>query len=322
MSVFRLIAKLGIDSTEFTAGLKRSESQVESSMKSIGGMIAGAFTTAALLEFARSAVKATADIADLADQLQITTDEVQQLQKAADHSGVSFDRYASALGKIRKLKADFAAGDPAAAGVFSRTGLNPKDSDISLLRQVGGLPDSQAFEILDARSAKLKSSLADIKALGPLELVSKGSIDALDHASDKVGDIQRTFRSIVGGAIGRKTSSFLMIEALYTRMFGDKDNSGHTMGKKRMAEEESMYGYVDWMKGKQPVDSPQMSTLADFAKLKSKDGLSRIDMGDRANVGGFFGPNSDLNRSMQRSLVSIDKQLQEINKTISGVSHQ
>jgi hypothetical protein len=40
-------------------------------------------------------------------------------------------------------------------------------------------------------------------------------------------------------------------------------------------------------------------------------------MGDRANVGGFFGPNADLNRSMQRTLASMDQSLKTIEKSVS-----
>ena len=51
-----------------------------------------------------------------------------------------------------------------------------------------------------------------------------------------------------------------------------------------------------------------------------KERFSPIDLGDRANVGGFFGPNADVNRSMQRNIESMTKDMKEVTKVVVGAA--
>lgn len=324
MSLFRLVAKLSIDSTEFASGLKKAESGVSA----LGQRIATAFSATAIAAFAASVAHAAGEISDLSESLGITVEQVQALQIAAEHSGVAFDKYANALSKIRKLKADAAGGDKTALGVFSKTGLNANDSDFSILQQIGSLSESQAFEILDAKSAKLKNSLAELGKVPSIQLMTKENVDALDRGADRLGDMWRTLKAMASFPLGGAARAILDGDFLggsgkaWIKEGRLEIPKGATRADKKAALDESWRQFLeDPITLGSNIEGPH-STMKDLERLKSRDGFSRIDMGDRSNVGGFFGPNSDLNRSMQRSLVSIDKQLKEINKTISGVSNQ
>jgi len=321
MALFRLVAKLGIDSTEFNAGLKKAEGSVSSSMAAIGSKVASAFSVAAIAAWVKEVANAAGKIGDLADQLNITTAEVQALQKAADHSGVSLDKYAAILGKIRKLKADYAAGDAGAAKTFQRTGINPNSSEFSILQQVGQLPDAQAFEILDSKSAKLKKSIQELSMLDPIEMVDDKSIKKLDEAGDKLGDLWRIIQAIsarmlsgemagksplqIGADLAGQTATKRIIDSLANGSDAQGPIPPHQEFPTRtgMPAGFTMSGRSSEMVGPMP---------------RMRGQFSAIDMGDRANVGGFFGPNADLNRSMQRTLASMDQSLKTIEKSVAA----
>lgn len=336
MSLFRLVAKLGIDSTEFSAGLKQAESGMQASMASIGKYIAGAFSIAAITAFSLRVAKVAGDIGDLADQLGITTEEVQKLQRAADHSGVSFDKYASTLGKIRKLKSDAAAGDQTALGIFGRTGLNAKDDDFSLLKQIGGLSDAKAFEILDAKSARLKNSLKDINSITPMELIDDETISKLDAAGDKVGDIKRAIDATGAKGIAKGSSVTadtmrgmgIVIDEFLSGVFGMKSmmelrNNGKALAVPKVTKKQELNREIERLYRDQTrsIQSPLDEAEEAMNPKKKPLSLSRIYMGDRANVGGFFGPNADLNSKMQRlnsNVETMAKSMQEIAKVVKG----
>lgn len=329
MSLFRLVAKLGIDSTEFTSGMKKVESGMSASMSAIGSRVAAAFSVAAVTAFARTVANAAGEIGDLAEQLQITTAEVQALQRAADHSGMSFDKYAAALGKIRKLKADFAAGDKTAAATFSKTGLNPKSSDLSILQQLGGLPDAQAFEILDAKSARLKSSLTDLRALTPVELIDEHTIKRLDDAGDSLGDIWRIIK-----AMGAKTIVTTMdagvglgvtIDEALSSLFGirsamDQRNNGRALPLHRSAGGASPHQEFRTETG-MPDGYTKNGRSAEWVgpmQAAARGRFSAIPTGDRSNIGGFFGPNVDINRKMSADIAAMRTRIESIEKVVTG----
>lgn len=327
MALFRIMGKLSLDSSEFTAGLKKAESGATASLAAIGSRVAAAFSVAAVTAFVTSVAKAAGEIGDLADQLQITTAEVQALQKAADHSGVSFDKYAAALSKIRKLKADFAAGDAGAIKTFQKTGLNPNAGDMSLLQSVGGLPDAQAFEILDAKSARLKNSIAAIKALTPIELIDDNTIQKLDAAGDRLGDMWRVIKAMTAKGtvttIDAGRGLGITIDEVLSSFFGirsamDQRNNGRALplpnGPKGIATHQEFLTRTGMPEGF-TMNGRSSELVGPMPKMPGQ--FSRIDLGDRANVGGFFGPNADLNRSMQRTLASMDQSLKTIEKSVS-----
>lgn len=319
MSLFRIVANIGINSSELEAGLKRVQSTATSAMNAIGDRVKQAFTAAAIEEFIKKVARAAGEMGDLADQLNITTAEVQALQKAADHSGAPLETYFRLLSKIRKLKADFASGEEGAVKAFGRAGLNPNASDLSIMQALGTLPDEKAFAILDTKSAKVKQSLVDLQKLTPIEMVDDESIKKLDTAGDKLGDIMRVIQALTARGIGGLLSG-RSIGQTAAGIFGDihRKRIVESLSKGESAE---MYGPEEFgsifdSKDKL-VPGAAIHNAIPADKKVSLGKFARIDMGDRANVGGFFGPNADLNRSMQRTLASMDQSLKTIEKSVS-----
>lgn len=321
MSLFRIVANIGINSSEMEAGLKRVQSLATSAMNAIGDRVKQAFTAAAIEEFIKKVARAAGEIGDLADQLNITTAEVQALQKAADHSGAPLERYLTLLSKIRKLKADFAAGDEGAIKTFNRAGLNPNASDLSIMQALGTMPDEQAFAILDAKSAKLKKSLGEIQQLGPLEMIDDASIQKLDAAGDKLGDIMRVVQALaakgLGGMLSGRRFGFDGAESIARAIKGNGINKSLSNGESAEMYGPPEFGSIFDSKDKL-VPGAVIQNAIPAAKKEIAGKFARIDMGDRANVGGFFGPNADLNRSMQRTLASMDQSLKTIEKSVAA----
>jgi len=327
MALFRIMGKLSLDSSEFTAGLKKAESGATASLAAIGARVAAAFSVAAITGFVAQVARAAGEIGDLADQLGITTQEVQALQRAADRSGVSFEKYAAALSKIRKLKADFAGGDAGAAKAFASTGLNPNDSELSILQQIGGLSDSKAFEILDAKSAKLKNSLKDLTSIPPIQVIRQEDVDTLDKAGDSLGDMLRTVKAISATLIGGATRAITDGGFLRGSMLGPL-LGGSGEYDKNAIERHGALPLPDSAVGPHQefltrTGMPEGFTMSGRSSEmvgpmpRMRGQFSPISLGDRANVGGFFGPNADLNRSMQRTLASMDQSLKTIEKSVS-----
>jgi len=60
-----------------------------------------------------------------------------------------------------------------------------------------------------------------------------------------------------------------------------------------------------------------------FLAYANRPGIRGIDMGDRANVGGFFGPSADINSKLTRAFVDVDliqKDIKEIREAVRDVS--
>lgn len=315
MSLFRLIMKLGVDSTELDTGLKKAESGIQGWSSKIGGYLAGAFTVGAVVNFTKHVADAAGQVGDLADQLGITVEQVQALQRAADHSGVAFDKYANALGKIRKLKADFAAGDATAQGVFQKTGLNPNADEFTLLQQIGGLPDAKAFEILDAKSARLKDSLKEIGQIPRVELMTAENVAILDRAGDALGDIKRAIIAL--GSVPVAGIAQALLDGSWVTGNANVRHEALPIPANRIQGRDSgefmgptdAEAQIQAMNRAKAFRSPQFSTMDD---MLARGRFKPIPTGDRASVGGFFGPNADLNSKLSRLGGNVEKMVKSI----------
>lgn len=388
MALFQILAKIKLDATELNAGLKKSESLVSASMASIGAKVAAAFSVAAISAFVSQVVSAAGEVSDLADQLQITTDQVQALQVAASKSGVAFDKYAAALGKIKAAQLDAIKGDESAKRLLASVGVTENQSPYSALQSIGNAADKAAvFELLGVKSARLFSSLKDIQDLGPLELITDETSRRLDNAADAFERMKRT--GVVGssnalgwllrqaegvgmgfGAFGeaaRRSYSalggseedrqkiaetdnpierMLRVQMMFARALGATAGASIEMLLGPKAEKGIQTEYLNknlqdaWDKNSQGLfdptgrkgrDSGEMfgppemfGPTNDEAKMQlylrraraRNQSFSPVDLGDRANVGGFFGPNSDINRRIASDLNKISRSTEEINKRL------
>lgn len=125
-----LRVNLGIDSAQFSDGLKKAQS----SMSKFGGVLkAGAVAAAAGLGAAiggmglamRGAINAADDMSKAAAKIGIPIEELSRLKYAADLSGISMETLSTG---VKKLSVNMANG----AKVFGQVGINVKNADGSL----------------------------------------------------------------------------------------------------------------------------------------------------------------------------------------------
>jgi len=332
MSLFRLVAKLGIDSTDYEAGLKKAESSIEGWSKRIGGYLAGAFTAAAISGLINDVKRLAGEIKDVAEQYDLTYEQVQRLQRVSANSGVGLEKYLTALGKIKKAQADFAAGDPTAKTLFEKLGVNPQQGSFDILEQLGFSSDKAAvFELLGVKSASMFNSLKQINELGPMLLITDDQVERLDkaeksmanfkadamaYAALKIGgayekyDQNQKGRGGFMGALGGFDAVLQTVLDYFGDAFGD---GGRSVNKKEgrldLAEALAKRG----PKSSTSVPIEQLPDTAEGPRFPMLERLigarkfSSVNLGDRSNVGGFFGPNADVNQKLQRMATNVEQ---------------
>ena len=111
----KLMAMLGMDASQFTGGIDKAEKSVHGFGKALDGMkgkIAAALSVAAVGAAIKGIADKASNIADVAENLSITTDEFQALTIASKQFGIDSADVATALDKIAAAQSEFVSGSP------------------------------------------------------------------------------------------------------------------------------------------------------------------------------------------------------------------
>jgi len=112
-AIAQLKAVLGLDSKAYKAGVRESVSATQSFQKTLAGLgrlMAGAFSVAAVISVTKKLVSFASEIQHTADNLGVTTDELQALNAIALKSGVSVEQVGKSLQKVKDAQGNLAAG--------------------------------------------------------------------------------------------------------------------------------------------------------------------------------------------------------------------
>lgn len=192
---------------------KTAEKQVSGIGKELTNRIAGAFAAGAVVSavtnFISNVRRSVDEIKDLSDQLGISTDEVQRLQKAVNDTGSSFKVITTALQGIEKLKADALSGDPKASGMFSALGIDPRLSPIDILKsaaaQYGPDPQKNAaiIDLIGRKAGILRNIVSEVNAQGGIKLISAEQIAELDKVQAALEESKRQFEAVSAGPMAQ-----------------------------------------------------------------------------------------------------------------------
>jgi len=203
MAIFTFLAKLGLDTTDFQAGVKRAQSSasglgkgISESLKrendSIKGALAGMFTVSAAKSYFGDLKNIVDEIKDMSELLGVSTDEVQRLQKASAEAGQNFGSVVTAFQRIEQMRAQAMTGDKRAVGIFALLGIDPsKGSGIEILKAAidassrGAQENAAAFELVGKKVTGLKLTMEELQRLGPIKLIDQEQLDAIDSAIKK-----------------------------------------------------------------------------------------------------------------------------------------
>jgi hypothetical protein len=110
MGVLSLIAKLGIDTSGFRAGLKQSQSAADKFGKNVGGSLKGqlaaAFGVAAMVQGTKRLVDYSTKIDDLSIRLGVSKKALQEFDYAAQQSSGGLDDVVNSMQKLATSRAD------------------------------------------------------------------------------------------------------------------------------------------------------------------------------------------------------------------------
>lgn len=198
MGILSMLVKIGVDAVKFETDLKRLQSLGEkfgSSFKSaITSKLGQALSAGAVIGFTKHLMSAADEITDLAEQLNITTDEVQRLQILSGETGVSFEKLTSVLSKFEQARLKATSGDEEAIKTLQALGLSTEELNNSQLSTLNlSVRVSQAYKdsgrsasttaaLTDLYGLKLKTAgaaLAEYESTAGRDLISKENLDTI-----------------------------------------------------------------------------------------------------------------------------------------------
>lgn len=130
---------LGLDSAQFEAGSKRARQRAQADAKAIQKALdgikgrldaaAGVFGAAELLQAGKRALDYASSLGEVAQQLGVTTKELQEYRYAASQVGLSNEEMDTALQKLTRTIGEAKAGSKAQATTFRELGVAIQDAN-------------------------------------------------------------------------------------------------------------------------------------------------------------------------------------------------
>lgn len=221
MAIFSLLAKLGLDGTNFESGLKRSQSLAKGIGRDISGTLAGIFAVDKLAEFGMRAIDTAGKLQDLSAQLGVSVDFLQEMKFAAEMGGTSLDQVSAALEKITIARGKALGGDQGLVDAFARfkvTAAEIKSAKIediflkigrafegdinpqNLLTPFREIAGKSAGALIPAMASGLADAADQANRLGMV--MSSQVIESLDEANDRVEIMGKTLESRLGSVTG------------------------------------------------------------------------------------------------------------------------
>ena len=210
--LFRFIARLGLDVSEFVAGAKKATATAEkmkSDMSSQAGFIGGAFERAgsiaatafsvsAITSYAQGLTATISQIKDMSELLGVSTDEAQALQSAANKAAQPFSKIVQAFQAVEQARAKAQAGDKNASLMFSVLGIDPskgsaKDIITAALAasERGAHQNAAAFDLLGTNVNRVRLTFDELSKAAPVQLISEEQIEKIDGAVKKLEEAKR-----------------------------------------------------------------------------------------------------------------------------------
>ncbi len=208
-AVAELKAMLGLDPTRYNAGIKsaqKSTTVFQDGLAKATNMIAGAFSAAAVIGFAKNVWQWGDKLSETAQKVGVLTSEMAALNRVALQNGMDIDQAANMLAKMQTKLGDAIDRGGDAEKAFTNIGLSLEDL-------VKLSPADMLIEVARAavKSGDPLNALADIigERLGPqavatFRALAEDGLGALDEAlgetADKVEELGSKFAEMVDRA--------------------------------------------------------------------------------------------------------------------------
>jgi len=260
MAIFSLIAKLGLDGTNFESGLKKSQSMAKGVGREVTGTLAAMFAVDKIAQFGLSIVDAAGQISDLSSRLGVSAEFLQEMQFAAKLSGASIEDVAGAVEKLSIARMKALSGDEKTIENFKKMGIS-----METIRNLG------AEDLFKALGEPFAAGMDPQKLIGPFrELAGKGAgalipamvsgltdaaqqardlgividtdvVDALDDVADRIDTLKSVFMSFGASVIAYVVKPFMKyLEATVAGIHGFFMATNTPEGGRDMKSEELM----------------------------------------------------------------------------------
>lgn len=219
MNILAIGARIVLDSSGFKAGMREVQSSARTAAagmaKEFKFAIAGLFGYGAFKVLIADTIKATNRIKDLSEQFSITTDEVQQLDKAAKEvGGDGLEAIGQALIRLTNARADATSNDKLLA-LFNKYGISlnelkdPTLRTVDLMkrlgvamREAGELGRADATDLFGRGGQKILTTLQEFEKQGPIKLITQEDIDRIDSATEKIEELKRVAQTFISRQLG------------------------------------------------------------------------------------------------------------------------
>jgi hypothetical protein len=146
-----LLVSLGLESSQFSTGLKKSQAQLTGFQKSMAGVSsaalnmgkalaigAGLAAVAGFAAVAKTAFELGSSLTEAAAKVGVTVESLQEMRYVAEQNGVAIETMDGSLNKMTKTLGELQLGNKKAAETFSQLGLSAQ--------QMIGLTPTESFE--------------------------------------------------------------------------------------------------------------------------------------------------------------------------------
>lgn len=235
-----MLVKIGVDAVKFETDLKRIQSLGEkfgSSFKAaITSKLGQALSAGAIIGFTKHLMSAADEITDLAEQLNISTDEVQRLQILSAETGVSFEKLTSVLNRFEQARLKATSGDQDAIKTLQDLGISMDELNNSQLSTLDlSVRVSQAYKesgrsasttaaLIDLYGLKLKAAgaaLAEYQSTAGRELISKENLDTIAKGNNLFEEQVRHLKALASKPLADGITAL----ANAIKYLGDENNN-------------------------------------------------------------------------------------------------
>lgn len=304
---FSLTGFLGLDGSRYEAGMRKMEALTGKAAKNMGdsfkhhlaGAFVGAIGVAAIEETIRRSAEYASGLKDLAEQNNLTTDEVQKLTRAASESGIEFEALAKSLNQVAENRKNAADGNEKLINLFEQYGVTIQDIMD---------PQKRTNELIDEMAKKMQGirltpqQREDLKTLGlkpkTIEAFRGAGSQPVDLSKDNIEQIDKDVKTVErAGVKGKALVGRLLAGAgEIFGMFSDTNSQfKKQIAKKR--EEEAKKEVPE-----APEQDPRERKHAEKISELYAKGLE-IQFGKMGNFG--------KEKELQRKISTIENQISE-----------
>jgi hypothetical protein len=211
-----LQASIGLNRSDFEAGLGSLKSQVSKFSSEIGGILAGGFAVGSIFEGLKGAIEKGDQLQDVAEKFGVSASKLQMLGNAASVYGSSVENISAGLNKLSLAQQKATSGDEGLIASFKEAGVSlenlksmgPEDIFLKISDSfASGANDGRQFVLVNELLGKAQTDLIKVMNQGSGAIIEQGNamgvwsdetISSLSAASDAIKTLQNIFTVAFG----------------------------------------------------------------------------------------------------------------------------